>query len=139
MYYQLLKKLTTSSFDQVLTDASPFVAVLQPSEWLEKKEAFNIPIDMEFRIDSASSTKAEVNSDALTGTFKIPNRKDLLGPAIDFSFVLTDRGIIFIDQHDHASDLMASIEKSKKWKTPSLERFLYDFLETIIKDDLSLL
>ena len=34
---------------------------------------------------------------------------------------------------------MESIRSSRRWRTPSLERFLYDFLEQIVKDDLALM
>ncbi|WEM61890.1 CorA family divalent cation transporter [Streptococcus parauberis] len=96
-------------------------------------------IDMEFNIFSANSTKAEVNMDSLTGTFKVPVRDDLIGKAMDFSFALDERGIIFIDRHEHVEQLLKKIQKTKRWRQPSLERFIYDFLEFIIKDDSELL
>lgn len=75
----------------------------------------------------------------MTGTFKIPKREDLLNAAIDFSFALDERGIVFIDSHDHVEQMVKKIQKSKKWKQPSIERFLYDFLENLIKGDSELL
>lgn len=54
---------------------------------------FDMDIDMEFNIDVANSTKAEVNSDSLTGTFKIPDRRDLLGQAMDFPSLLMKEGL----------------------------------------------
>lgn len=96
-------------------------------------------IDIEFDFQKARSTKAEVNLDSLTGTFNIPNRDDILNTAIDFSFALDERGIVFIDSHDHVEQMVKKIQKSKKWKQPSMERFLYDFLENLIKGDSELL
>lgn len=77
---------------------------------------FDMDIDMEFNIDVANSTKAEVNSDSLTGTFKIPDRRDLLGQAMDFSFALDERGVVFIDEHRHVADWLAQIQSSKNGK-----------------------
>lgn len=139
MYYLILEKLTPVSLTECLNSTSPYVASLTPDEWRRHHDLFDMDIDMEFNIDVANSTKAEVDSDSLTGTFKIPNRNDLLGQAMDFSFALDERGIVFIDEHRHVADWLVQIQSSKKWKTPSLERFLYDFLEMIIHEDLNLL
>ncbi|MGT2932920.1 magnesium transporter CorA family protein [Streptococcus catagoni] len=140
MYYQILEKLKISTFEDCLKEQKiPFVAVLKPEEWINVQDQVHMGIDMDFNIHSANSTKAEVNLDSLTGTFKIPKRDNLLGQAHDFSFVLDERAIIFIDEHDYVQDQIKKIQKTKKWKYPSLERFIYDFLENIIKEDLVLL
>ena len=84
-------------------------------------------------------TKAEVNFDSLTGTFAIPDRKNPSGDDLKFAFVLDERGVIFIDDSGTAEQLVNAIHRTKKWKMPSLERFLYDFLDQIVKDDLRLM
>lgn len=139
MYYQILEKLKPTTFETCQEEQIPFVAVIKPNEWPSIQDALKMGIDMEFDFTIARSTKAEVNLDSLTGTFKIPNHEDLLNQAIDFSFALDERGIVFIDSHDHVEHLVKKIQKSKKWKKPSLERFIYDFLESIIKGDSELL
>lgn len=139
MYYQILEKLKTTTFEACQQEHLPFVAVIKPNEWPSIQDALKMGIDMEFDFTTARSTKAEVNLDSLTGTFKIPNHEDLLNQAIDFSFALDERGIVFIDSHDHVEHIIKKIQKSKKWKKPSLERFIYDFLENIIKGDSELL
>lgn len=139
MYYQISEKLTPTTFEQCLKSHKPFVAVLNPEEWAALQHDFQMGIDIDFNVHHANATKAEVNLDSLTGTFKLPKKDNLLSEASDFSFVLDQRGIIFIDQHDDAKHIIKAIQKSKKWKYPSLERFLYDFLEYLIKGDLELL
>ena len=44
-----------------------------------------------------------------------------------------------MDDTGYAERVVAVIQKSKKWKFPSLERFLYDLLEYTIAGDLNLL
>lgn len=139
MYYQILEKLKPTTFEEAFSGKHPFVAVIKPEEWQGLQHDFHMGIDMEFNIFSANSTKAEVNMDSLTGTFKVPVRDDLIGKAMDFSFALDERGIIFIDRHEHVEQLLKKIQKTKRWRQPSLERFIYDFLEFIIKDDSELL
>ena len=43
--------------------------------------------------------------------------------------------IIFIDDSGTAGKYIRDIRMTKKWKKPGLERFLYDFLEQIVRQD----
>ena len=47
-----------------------------------------------------------------------------------------DGGIVFIDNSGTVNKIINEIVKTKKWKMPSLERFIFDFLEQIVKKDL---
>ena len=46
---------------------------------------------------------------------------------------------VIIDPGDNVLSIISKILESKKWRLPSLERFIYDFLEQIIHEDLALL
>ena len=46
---------------------------------------------------------------------------------------------MFIDDNDTALNIIKGVQRTKKWKLPSLERFLYDFLDQIVIDDLRLM
>ena len=116
-----------------------YVAVLTSEEWQKNKESFEFGIDIEPDLSEIFLTKAEVNVDSLTGTFAIPDRKNPSGEDSKFAFVLDEKGIIFIDDTGAALELIKNIKNTKKWKIPSLERFLYDFLDQIVKDDLRLM
>lgn len=116
-----------------------YVAVLTSEEWQKNKESFEFGIDIEPDLSEIFLTKAEVNVDSLTGTFAIPDRKNPSGEDSKFAFVLDEKGIIFIDDTGTALELIKNIKNTKKWKLPSLERFLYDFLDQIVKDDLRLM
>jgi magnesium transporter len=85
------------------------------------------------------NTKAEVNYDSLTGTFQIPDRRNLKTRDYRFAFALDEKGIIFIDDTGRAEQMIDSIRRTKRWREPSLERFLYDFLEQIVDDDLAIM
>ena len=96
-------------------------------------------IDLEIDPSEILETKAIVNYDSITGTFFIPRRSDLQGHPHRFAFALDEKGIVFIESGEYVKMILNSIQKSMKWKLPSLERFLYDFLEKIIARDLSIL
>ncbi len=116
----------------------PYVVVLTPGEWEEKRESFGMGIDLDMSADS-HVTKAEVNLDSLTGTLCIPDRKNLRQEPEAFNFALDERGLVLIDAGDRALRMVEQIRRTKKWRSPCLERFLYDMLESVIDGDLILL
>lgn len=116
-----------------------YVAVLTGEEWEKRRDSFEIGIEIDPALSEIFLTKAEVNYDSLTGSFAIPDRKAPSGDDLKFAFVLDEKGIIFIDDTGAALKIIEAVRHSKKWKYPSLERFLYDFLDHIIKDDLRLM
>lgn len=116
-----------------------FVAVMTFEEWQKKKDSLEIGIDMDPDLSEIFLTKAEVNYDSLTGTFAIPDRKNLSADDRKFAFALDEKGVVFIDDGDTALGIINGIKSTKKWKMPSLERFIYDFLDYIVKDDLRLM
>ncbi len=56
-----------------------------------------------------------------------------------FAFALDEKGIVFIDDSGKAEQMIEAIKRTKRWRKPSLERFLYDFLEQIVENDLSVM
>lgn len=96
-------------------------------------------IDIEPFSDEILASEAKVNYDSITGTFSIPNRLDFEDNPMTFAFALDEKGIVFIDDNDNVKEIVNNIKNTKQWRLPSLERFLFDFLNQIIKDDLKLL
>lgn len=119
--------------------SNQYVAVLTTPEWEQERERFDMGIELEPDAGNIHNTKAEVNYDSLTGTFQIPDRKNLKKNDFRFAFALDEKGIIFIDDSGIAEQMINAIRRTKRWREPSLERFLYDFLEQIVDDDLSIM
>ena len=138
MYYLIHQTLTPVSFDQLRQRDTQFVAVLTSAEWQECKDSFDMGIDIEPQTAEIHSTKAEVNYDSLTGTFSIPDRQDP-EEARRFAFAMDEKGMVFIDDSGAAEKIIEQIRRTKKWRFPGLERFIYDFLEQIVADDRDLL
>ena len=116
-----------------------YVAILTTSEWARDRDRFDIGIELELDPNDIHNTKAEVNYDSLTGTFRIPDRKNIGTKDYRFAFALDEKGIVFIDESGKAEQMIKDIRRKKRWRMPSLERFLYDFLEQIVENDLSVL
>ena len=139
LYYEIRETLQEASPAGKGKDAPQYVAVLTPAEWAARRDSFDMGIDLEPDGSEVHSTKAEVNFDSLTGTFCIPDREDLTRGEKTFAFALDEKGVVFIDESGAAAELLQRIRQSKKWRLPSLERFLYDFLEQIVTGDRELL
>ena len=141
MFYAVHESLTPYSLAEIksLPAEVPFVAILNSREWREIGEELGIEIDMEMDLDAPRETKAVVNRDSLTGSFSIPDRQQISGARHTFSFALNERGVVLVEEGDYIAQKVAQISRTKKWRLPGLERFLYDLLETIIAQDLPLL
>ena len=116
-----------------------YAAVLTSQEWERERERFDMGIELEPDARHIHNTKAEVNYDSLTGTFQIPDRAFLKKKDCRFAYALDEKGIVFIDDTGKAEQMINEIRRTKHWRRPSLERFLYDFLELIVDDDLSMM
>ena len=139
MYYLIETILRECSAEECHSGKAQYVAVLSPEEWASQCEAFEMGIDMEPDMLNIYTTKAEVNYDSVTGTFLIPDRDNMAGDYHEFAFALDEKGIVFIDSNDSVRAILNKIIETKKWRLPSLERFIYDFLEQIIHEDARML
>lgn len=139
MYYLIKDTLVECSLSKIHDEEFQYVAVLRPEEWEQQRDSFDMGIDLPLDVNEIHNTKAEVNYDSLTGTFSIPDRDDFSRDYYKFAFALDEKGIVFIDSGDKVLDIIKDVQRTKKWRIPSLERFLYDFLEQIICRDLSIM
>ena len=139
MYYLIEESLREAEKEDLQTTDRQYVAVLTFQEWTDNGDSFEMGIDLDPAATDFYTTKAEVNYDSLTGSFSIPERTRLSGEDSKFAFALDEKGIVFIDDNGIVEKIIDAIRRTKRWKLPSLERFLYDFLDHIIKDDLRLM
>ena len=139
MYYKIaerLEEVKPKSFENL---GYQYVAVISSQEWVKTNKKFGMGIEWDINLDEITDTHAEVNIDSLTGTFSIPSRKNTSGPKHNFAFALDEKGIVFVDDEGFAGKIVEKIAQTKKYINPCLERFLYDFLESIIHRDFILL
>ncbi len=138
-FYQIRELLTPCGEEGIRDRKYQYAAILSSTEWKENSEIFDMTIDIELDSRNVLETKAVVNYDSLTGTFYVPERTNISGARNIFAFALDEKGIVLIDDDNYVRDLVESVRRTKKWRRPSLERFLYDLLEKMIEPDLRLL
>ena len=139
MFFEIDETLREIDRKDLKKTDKQFVAVLTFEEWKKMRDSFEMGIDIDPDLSDIFLTKAEVNYDSLTGTFAVPDRKNPSADDLKFAFVLDEKGVVFIDDNSTALEIIKGVQRTKKWKLPSLERFLYDFLDQIVKDDLRLM
>ena len=139
MYYLIKSTLTQCSEEELHKGQYQYVDVLSIEEWQKQQSSFDMGIELDIEPDNIHNTKAEVNYDSLTGTFSVPSRRDICGNDYQYAFALDEKGIVFIDSTGVVERMLKRIARTKRWRVPCLERFIYDFLELIINRDLSIL
>ncbi len=138
-YYLIREMLEECTPDDIQESKWQFAAILKPEEYKAVRDTFNMGIDMDLNLNQISDTKAVVNYDSLTGTFNIPDHERFSEHKNKVAFALDEKGIVLIDESDYSERLVRRIQQTRRWKLPSLERFIYDFLEETIHNDLPLL
>ena len=139
MFYLIRESLEACEASAIRDGDIPYVAAVTKAEWREHKDLFGMGMDMEAEPMAAAVTRAWVNYDSLTGSIVLPQKGLTGADEYRFAFALDERGIVFIDDGGRIDDVLVFIASTKKWRMPSLERFLYDFLEQIIDGDLAML
>ena len=139
-YYLLADTVQPCTQEQISAGAGcQYAAVLTTAEWAVHRDRFDMGIELEPDTADIHNTKAEVNYDSLTGSFRIPDRENIGTRDFRFAFALDEKGIVFIDDSGKAEQMIDEIRRKKRWRSPSLERFLYDFLEQIVEGDLRIM
>ncbi len=139
MFYLIKENLIEVPKEQIKKADAQYASVLTSAQWEREKDSFDMGIDIDLETSEIHSTKAEVNYDSLTGSFLIPSRQNLSRKSEKFAFALDEKGIVFIDDSGTAETIISEIIRTRKWRMPSLERFLYDFLQQIVRSDRDLL
>lgn len=139
MYYLISDNLNKVTLAECMKGIKPYVVIMNSAEWQREKDIFHMGIDLDIEYDRIHTTKAEVNYDSLTGGFTIPDKRNIAEMNHEFTFALDEKGIVFIDDDGLAGQIVEELQMTRKWKIPSLERFLYDFLNKIVFGDLTYL
>ena len=141
MQYYLIKDTIVPCTPEEFSERNDekVIAVMTAEEWKTERERLQMDIELDPTAREITSTKAEANYGSRTGTFRSLNRSNLLGRENRFAFAMDERGLVFIDESGTAQEMIETIARTKRWPSPGMERFLYDFLEQIIDGDLPII
>ena len=138
MIFYTIKERLIPAGTAAISGTDPYVALFTSYEWQEEGASLGLETDVPVSYEPLI-TKAEVGAETLTGSFSLLSRSDLSMPRQEFAFVLDERSIAFVDDSGFVSAAVEKLRVSRRWRSPSLSRFLYDFLELIISGDMALI
>jgi magnesium transporter len=139
MYYLICETLSECPSGLPHDRHCSFAAAVTPEEWPALQAELGLSAEDTPVLNEKFGTRADAGLNALTGCFSLPDPMRPETSAHSFSFIIAGGGAVFIDRSGFAADVLSRIARTKKWKEPGLERFLYDFLEILISDDRSAL
>lgn len=139
MHYLIEQTLKETPKKEIAKGKKRYVALFDSNQWKKEKENYPFYSDLDNELLETNTTKATVNYESLSGTFSIPNRNNMEEEDYCFAYALDKKGIVFVDDSGYVKTAIDTIIKTKKWNTPSLERFIYDFMDYIVKDDLRIM
>ncbi len=137
MEYYLIKETLNKTEKQPAS--LPYITLMNSEEWNSHAAAMNYRGELLENFYDQFLSKADVGYDYLCGSFCVPDRSDVNVDDHRFGFVLFDEQIIFIDDENFVKPKIDYIASNKKWLEPSIGRFLYDFIDQLIKDDLRIM
>ncbi len=136
MYYLIEQTLKETEKTKYRSSKKKYVALFDSEQWETVKDDFPFSNEIDNERNEMLTTKANVNFDSLSGTFSIPDRSNMDHDDFSFAYAMDQNGIVFVDDSGYVKNAIETIIRTKKWSAPSLERFLYDFLDHVVIDDL---
>lgn len=134
MYYTVLEDGIRKTDKEQFLQNPLGICVLTLEEWrqnIEWKEKFDIWHD----VDTVHYCKMESYRDFLFGTICVPakGRKE---KAVEFAIYIQKERVILLDSNGDIERQIDKLSKGNRRKEYSLERFVYDFLQSFLIDDL---
>ena len=113
-------------------DENNYIIILNKNEFQDFIDTNNIYIN-DIDINTHFSKLEDVKK-YYAGSFNIPKKNTHL--AISFKYYIINNNIIFVDENSYVEKVIEEIIQSISKQDYDLAKFMHDFLETMIKDDL---
>lgn len=133
MYYKIENDIMEETTVENWEKNQEAVALFTSAEW-EQAVQIRASYLLEQSQNNIRFCKLESYADFLFGTLHIPRKREH-NESIGFAFYILENKIIFIDDTDLVKKSIEKIMYNKLRKGYTVERFLYDFLVSLIEDD----
>ncbi|QAT42251.1 magnesium transporter CorA family protein [Aminipila luticellarii] len=133
MYYKIENDIMEKTSMEEWENKQDGVALFTSADW---EQAVNIRASylLEQSHDNIRFCKLESYADFLFGTLHIPRKRER-NENIGFAFYIMENKLIFIDDTGLVQKNIERISSGKLRKGYTVERFLYDFLISLIEED----
>lgn len=134
MYYLIKSDRIEEATMQMWEKEQDGVAIFTSEEW-EKETSIREKYQLSFFLHEIHFCKLENHIDYLYGTFQIPIKEEQYTKK-GFAFYILEEKLIFIDNTGLVRKNIEMISAGKLRREYKLERFLYDFLQSLIDHDI---
>lgn len=134
MYYLIKNGQIEETDKERWLESRNAISIHTVEEWQEES-GFRNEFQLNQPVDRIHVSKLESHAEYLFGTLRIPTKNNYT-TSRGFSFYIIEGKLIFIDDTGIVNDGINKIVLGKKRKEYTLERFLYDFLVSVIEGDL---
>lgn len=130
MFYSIEKNLVKTDRPQ-----HPFVGIISYEEYADKDVLGGFEKKHIVKPENLRFCKVEVHQEKLYASFCIPKKKSG-SKKISFSYCISKDAVLFIDDSGYVKKTVEEMSDTFSWKQPSIGRFLFNFMEVVIQDDL---
>lgn len=134
MYYLIKSDRIEEATMQMWEKEQDGVAIFTSEEW-EKETSIREKYQLSFFLHEIHFCKLENHIDYMYGTFQIPIKEEQYTKK-GFAFYILEEKLIFIDNTGLVRKNIEMISAGKLRREYKLERFLYDFLQSLIDHDI---
>ena len=139
MRYRLNKRLMAMQPDETLQDGDCLVEVVGKKEYWDQYNKLVQDHMLMRSLNQAQYCKVDLLHTCDIGTFVIPDKKHILKKVKIFGYYMDKEKLIFIDDHGSVEELLNDIEKNQILEKTYVAHLFFEFLETLVKDDVSFL
>lgn len=133
MYYKIEKDRMKETSIENWQEKQDGIALFTSAEW-EQAVQIRASYLLEQKQNSIRFCKLESYADFIFGTFHIPSKGEH-DKNLGFAFYILENKLIFIDDTDLVKNSIEKTLSVKLRKGYTVERFLYDFLVSLIEED----
>ncbi len=134
MFYAVLEDGLRRSDREHFLENPVGVCILTLEEW-QKSSEWKERFGLWHEVDSLHYCKMESHHDFLFGTLCVP-AKGRSARGVSFALFIQKERVILLDRDGKIAEQIDKLSKGNRRKEYSLERFVYDFLQSFLAEDL---
>ena len=134
MYYMVLEDGIRKADKEKFLSSLTGICVLSLEDW-QKDLEWKVRFGIWHEVDSVHYCKMESHRDFLYGTIRIPAKRKQERNT-EFAIYIQKERVILLQRENEIDKQIDRLRKGKAYRDYSIERFIYDFLQSFIVDDL---
>lgn len=135
MRYCLKGRLFPLAEDEKLPEGARLVEVLSPEEYECRHRGEPHQNILLRSLENIQFCKADLFKKCVTGTFVIPDKKDLAGKETGLGFYMTQEELLFVGDREQIERMLEHFVKVQIFDKEYIAHLLFEFMEYLVRDD----